>query len=196
MTTEFGPDLLAGFDAPDRARIRADSLPASTWGSNLRGILAPKDWDRLRIATAEAADNRCEVCHARSAGRRPAAHEQWIFAPVEGLPVQRLGRLVALCIGCHRVAHIGLAGLRGEMPLVKRHLARVNRWSMIDVVADLHRAAERALLLERFEWDLDLRVLAGRVTVPGYPDLYIPAGGRAYLGNAFRRTARARPTDG
>ena len=188
MPLNFGPDLLAGPDASDGVRLRADALPASTWGSNLRGILSRQEWDKLRIAAAESAGNRCQICGVAPRRTRPHCHEKWVFEIVEGIPVQRLAALVALCTACHRVQHTGLAGLREELPLVKRQLARVNGWSLPQVVADLARAQARHHLLEQLEWDLDLRLLAGQVVIAGWPDLYIPADGRSYLGNAFRPT--------
>ncbi len=37
--------------------------------------------------------------------------------------------LTALCPDCHRVKHIGLAGLQGYGEEAKAHLAKINGWS-------------------------------------------------------------------
>lgn len=191
---DFGPDLLAGPTATDGVRLRADALPTSTWGSNLRGILSPKEWDTLRRAVVDAAVRRCEICGRPGVPRGPLhCHEKWVFEIVERIPVQRLERLVALCVACHRVQHVGLAGVRGEMALVKSQLTKVNKWGLPQVIADLARAQARSHLLEQLEWDLDLRVLTGQANIKGWPDLYILASGRPYLGNAYRPGMRPRP---
>jgi hypothetical protein len=188
----LSPDLLAGPAAPDGVRIRADLLPASAWGSNLRGILSAQEWERLRLPIIDAAGGCCEICRARPASRRPDCHEQWAFelraiAPDEmPLPVQRLVRLVALCPGCHSVQHIGLASLRGYLDEARARLAQLNSWSAVEVAADLHRANQRFALLEVVPWDLDLQILAGQIEVKGFPDLYIPSSAREYLGHARR----------
>src|SRR5215475_10253855 len=46
-------------------RLSCDLLPASTWGSNLRGMFSPAEWDNLRIPVCTAAGDICEVCGAR-----------------------------------------------------------------------------------------------------------------------------------
>jgi hypothetical protein len=176
-------------------RLRADLLPASSWGSNLRGILTASAWDRLRRPVIEAAGGRCQICGARPRARQPDCHEQWAFAlgaqdDGAAIPVQRLIRLVALCTGCHAVQHVGLAGLRDQMDQVRARLARLNHWDSGQVAADLHRAGQRFTLLEAVPWDLDLQVLAGQIEVVGFPDLYIPASARAYLGHARASSAR------
>ena len=194
----LSPALLAGPSASDGVRLRADLLPASTWGSNLRGLLSPTQWDRLRAPVLAAAGLRCQICGAARPARRPDCHEQWIFgleAIVPGdipLPVQRLVRLVALCPACHEVQHVGLAGLRERLAEVRARLGQLNSWTPAQVSADLDRAARRSVLLEQVPWDLDLRTLAGQIEIPGFPDLYLDAAARERLGHADSR--RARPT--
>lgn len=186
----LSPVLLAGPGAPDGVRIRADLLPASAWGSNLRGILTTAQWDGLRLPVCAAAAGRCQICGTARRDRRPDCHEQWSFElrsldPGEpAIPVQRLERLVALCAGCHAIQHIGLAGLRGQMDEVRSRLARLNAWSPSQVAADISRANRRFALLEAVPWDLDLAVLAGCIEIPGFPELYIEAGAREYLPRA------------
>lgn len=189
----LSPDLLAGSGAADGVRIRADVLPASAWGSNLRGILSGAAWAKLREPVVEAALGRCQICGATPRTRRPDCHEQWAFGlrdEGEGsfIPVQHLVRLVALCPGCHAVQHVGLAGLRDQLDQVRARLARLNHWDAGAVAADLTRADQRFQLLEQVPWDLDLGVLAGQIKIAGFPDLYIPSGAREHLGHSrYRR---------
>ncbi|MEU8196449.1 hypothetical protein AB0C10_21970 [Microbispora amethystogenes] len=172
-----------------QGRLRADLLPADTWGSNLRGILPRADWDRLRIPVCESVGNRCEVCKALcfmegDRKRRPDCHELWIFESREGRDVQRLERLIALCPDCHRVQHIGWAQTRGEMPQVIAKLREVNRWTSNQATAEISRARRICEQRELVRWDLDLSALAGLISIDGFPDLYVPAADRRRLGNS------------
>lgn len=186
---------LAGPSAADGVRIRADMLPSSTWGSNLRGVF-PDDWNRLRKPVCAAAGNACELCGAvstrtRRDGKpyRPDCHEKWNFAlGPGGVLVQRLDRLVALCSDCHRVQHAGHANATGQTNLVLAQLRRVNDWSIGQARADVERAQHRWQVLNECTFDLDLAVLLGKVSLEGYPKLYIPARERDQLGNSYYET--------
>lgn len=178
-----------GPDGLGPGQLRADLLPATTWGSNLRGLF-PADWDRLRLPICTAAGNRCEVCGAEAFmdnGRRcrPHCHELWIFEHKNGRHVQRLDTLIALCPDCHRVQHIGLAGLNSETDAVIAKLCEVNCWTRQQAQRELNRAQAAYEQRQRYRWDLDLSALCEIVTIDGYPDLYIPANERPRLGNSY-----------
>lgn len=183
---------LAGPAAPDGVAIRADMLPSSTWGSNLRGLF-PDDWNRLRAPVCEAAGNACELCGAistrtRRDGKpyRPDCHEKWRFDLDEnGALVQRLERLVALCSDCHRVQHAGHANATNQTGPMLAQLRRVNDWTIEAARADLERAQNRWLVLNNCTLDLGLSALAGQVRLDGFPSLYVPAKERDCLGNSF-----------
>lgn len=171
--------------------IYPDMLPENAWGSNLRGILPRADWNRLRIPVCEAAGMRCEVCGQpgydpqTSRPRRPDCHELWHFEVTSTTAVQRLARLIALCPDCHRVQHIGLANLRGELQLVKMQLKAVNSWSEEEISMSLENATERFDWRSGFEWDLDLSVQIGAIQLNGYPGLVVPSVDRRRLGNSY-----------
>jgi hypothetical protein len=171
--------------------IYPDVLPENVWGSNLRGILRRADWDRLRIPVCEAAGMRCEVCgqpgYDPQTGRprRPDCHELWHFEVTSSTAIQRLSRLIALCPDCHRVQHIGLANLRGELQLVKMQLKAVNSWSDEEIRISLENATDRFAWRSAFDWDLDLSLLAGTIRISGCPSLIIPSTDRPRLGDSF-----------
>jgi hypothetical protein len=153
-------------------------------GSNLRGILSKTEWDRLRIPVCEAAGNRCEVCgqpgYDPDTGRprRPDCHELWHFEVTSTSAVQRLARLIALCPDCHRVQHAGRAAVLGELPKVIGQIRAVNAWNDAEIQFSLDSANERYRWRRRFNWDLDLSMLADRIQIHGHDDLLIPAAQR------------------
>jgi hypothetical protein len=172
-------------------RIYPDMLPENVWGSNLRGILTRTEWDRLRVPVCERAGNVCEVCSRAGFDpdtrrwRRPDCHELWSFEIRGDRFVQRLDRLIALDADCHRVQHIGLAGAKGEMHLVRRRLAEVNRWKAERSQAAIEEAFAICRHRASFHWDLDLSLLQRQIQIEGFPDLVISAAVRTRLGNSY-----------
>jgi hypothetical protein len=184
----FAVDTLPGIEVRSGVRIRFDLLPNEVWGSNLRSILSQAEWDRLRIPVCEAAGNVCQICGEPSGGleegrsRRPDCHERWAFEIVDGgRSVQRLVQLVALCPTCHQTQHFGHAQLEGFEEIVSERVAKLNGWSDDEVNSDKSRAGDRYKALRGREWDLDLSVLSGLVSIAGCPDLVVPAIQRASL---------------
>lgn len=167
-----------------------DLLPGNVWGSNLRGIFSRDQWDELRLPVCAAAEDRCEVCNEysvdqRGRQRRPDCHELWRFESTGETKVQKLIRLIALCVDCHRVQHIGLAQVKGELGLVRAQLKKVNSWTDREVGVALNNAGDRFEWRGRFNWDLDLSLLQGKISIDGYPDLLIPAQARSALGSSY-----------
>lgn len=171
--------------------IYPDLLLENVWGSNLRGILPTSDWHRLRISVCEAARMRCELCGQPSYDpetgrpRRPDCHELWSFEIHGQRFIQRFRRLVALCPDCHRVQRIGLASARCEPPLVTMQLKAVNCWTYAEIRMALDNAADRYNWRRKYEWDLDLTLLAGQIHLDSHPDLVVPAAHRRHPGNSF-----------
>lgn len=176
--------------APGATRLRSDLLPASTWGSNLRGILRWSAWRTLSYETSDEAGRVCEICGEQSYGpggkdQRPDCHEFWSFESREGRLVQKLDRLIGLCKACHAVQHIGLAEIVGTLPQVLSTLQRVNDWDRAASQADVDRAFDRYDLMVTLDFDLDLSVLSGRILIEGHPSLLISASDRVKLGNSY-----------
>lgn len=178
--------------------IRADMLPPGAHGSNIRALVTAERWDELRGPVCEAAGRRCEICRGASVrdGRviLPDCHEKWRFEVRDGVPVQRLQRLIALCPGCHEVQHAGLAGVRGRIGFVADRLRQLNGWSHQQADADLRRAAVRCRVLDEQEWALDLTALTGLMSLPGHDGLYFTPAQRATLARLpARHRSPARP---
>lgn len=66
----------------------------------------------------------------------------------------------------------------------------MNGWDRADAEADIEHSRERYRELSSTEWDLDLTLLKGWVSLDGYPDLVIPSEVRSKLGNTLGKTKR------
>jgi hypothetical protein len=152
MSAESGPSL----------KLTIELVPATSWGANLRDVLAPAVWDRLRRLVYERSGHRCGIC---GAGGRLHCHEVWRYD--DATHVQHLEGCVALCALCHAVKHLGHTGIlasQGKLDSerVIAHFCRVNGCDRATFRA--HRDAAFAQWHERsrYEWTLDLGALNPR----------------------------------
>ena len=191
-TDLFLPTLMP--DAPTgHVRMRADVLPPSVFGSNVRGIARESEWDRIRLGVSSRAGKLCEICGGESYGphqkvQHPDCHEIWRFEMRDGVATQVLAGLIALCKRCHNTQHVGRAL---DLEDVNEVLQSVNGWSHAEAHADIRRAFRRLKLLEGAEVDLDLSVLVGQIIVPDTPELRLTSAQRSLLGNSWKRSKPA-----
>jgi hypothetical protein len=68
-----------------------------------------------------------------------------------------------------------LAELNDRWQSVIETLRRVNGWDDTRARADIQQSRTRYRMLCGMDWDLDLRLLTGWVTLDAYPELVIPA---------------------
>jgi hypothetical protein len=76
--------------------------------------------------------------------------------------------------------------MRGKLPLVIAHLKAINSWNDADVHVALENTDERFQWRRRFNWDLDLSLLAGKIDLDHQAGLLIPTAKRHHLGNSYR----------
>jgi hypothetical protein len=81
------------------------------------------------------------------------------------------------------VQHLERADTLGELPLVVLQLRAVNAWSGIEIRTALTNAGQRFTCRRKYEWDLDLSLLTGRIHLESHPSLVIPSRDRPALGN-------------
>ncbi|KJL29556.1 hypothetical protein [Microbacterium oxydans] len=165
--------------------LRADRLPRTVWGSNLRAFFPASRWQELSRGTAERAGQECEVCGRVRDGRSGLdCHEMWEFLDSDGVRVQRLVGVIATCNWCHLTQHSGRADMIGRYDDVVAVLMGVNRWTQLRAVRDITASEMEFRERSRFDWALDLSVLAGWLELPDKASLLVPADCRELLGNA------------
>lgn len=141
-------------------QLTIELVPKTAWFSNVRSMVSESDWDILRKETYEYADYTCEICDGVGDYHPVECHEIWDYDDKNH--IQKLSGLIALCPACHEVKHIGLAITKNRGNIAKRHLARVNGWSMQETDKYVQ---EQFLIWEkrnRHQWEVDLRWLEKR----------------------------------
>ncbi|MBM7826117.1 hypothetical protein [Microbacterium aurum] len=174
--------------------LRADRLPSTVWGSNLRAFLPRAGWQSLSRQTTERAGRQCEVCGMQApAARTLDCNELWSFDAETS--TQSLVGGIALCEWCHLTQHSGRAANLGRAEHVIDVLAHINRWSRQRAWRDFDESAERFRSMSRIEWDLDVSLLAGWISLAEFPDLHVPTRDRRRLGNSFNKQRPLTPVE-
>ncbi|TCG11264.1 HNH endonuclease [Mycoplasma todarodis] len=93
------------------------ALPSSTHYKNPRVWMGKEKWDVIRKEVYKRAKYVCEVCGGKGRRHPVEAHELWAFNLEK--KEQILIRFVALCPLCHRLQHMGLAGIHDKNNLLK-----------------------------------------------------------------------------
>ena len=141
-----------------RYKLTFEMVPEECWYSNLRSVLKPADWDKVRKDAYARACGRCTICG------RPArleAHEKWSYDDKRAL--QKLEDVIALCHSCHEVKHISRTQLMGRGVEAMDHFMRVNGCSQMDFHAALAEANEEYLQRNKVEgWTTDISWLQNR----------------------------------
>jgi hypothetical protein len=138
-----------------------DLIPSTSWFSNVRSCIHPRDWDRVRHHIYERANYTCECCgintkeDTRNGGIE--AHERWYYD--EEYSIQKLMRIIALCHQCHQSTHMGLAGMMGKQEEAMNHLKTVCNFTEEQANEHKIEAAELWRKRNKTEWKLDISLI-------------------------------------
>lgn len=168
--------------------LRADRLPRTVWGSNLRAFLPRSKWQDLSRRTSERCGQACEVCgQSPDEGSGLDCNEMWEFVDLDGAHVQRLVGVIAMCDWCHLTQHSGRADNNGRFEDVMMVLMDVNGWTHRRAMQDFDVSVSEFRERSQFAWDLDLGVLGGWFELPGETGLFVSASERDRLGNSHTK---------
>lgn len=145
-----------------------EMLPKTTWNQNLRYLLTPEQWDRIRRYCYKAAGYRCEICGAPGNQPHLECHEKWSFHKSATKSIQRLDRVLSLCPLCHKAHHLGFAASNGMLPEVLVHIAQTNEWTDGKLTEELDKTYRQWQADSKLTWELDLSWL----TRSGYDLVY------------------------
>lgn len=146
-----------------RLKLDIELVPSSSWGLNLRNLLMPKMWKKLREEVVAKYNNRCAVC---GKGGKLHAHEVWNYDDKNH--IQKLKDIITLCTMCHATKHIGLAGIQASEKgssyenLIK-HFMKVNNCSREVFEKHLKSAFQKFEERSHYEWQIDLTTYRNRL---------------------------------
>lgn len=144
-----------------RYKLDFEMVPEECWFANLRSVLTPADWDRVRKDAYARAKWQCRICGAKG---RLEAHEQWRYDEENAL--QTLEDVLALCRNCHEVKHVSRTQLMGRGAEAMEHFMRVNGCSQMDFHAALGEANEAYRRRNQVEgWVTDISWLEKRFDI-------------------------------
>ena len=145
-------------------KLTIELVPESCWYVNLRTVLKPSDWDRVRRDAYARANGKCMICGRYT--RRLEAHEKWSYDEEKHL--QKLEDVVALCHSCHEVKHIARTQLIGRGEEAMEHFMKVNECSQADYHAALGEANEWQRRTRNVEWLTDIGWLKNKFDIKLY----------------------------
>lgn len=96
--------------------------------------------------------------------------------------------MIARCEWWHLTQHSGRAANLGRAEDVVDVLSHINRSSRRRAWRDFDESAERFRAMSRIEWNLDLSLFTGWLSIEGLPTLVVSANDRHLLGNTFHKT--------
>ncbi len=144
-------------------RLTIELVPSASWYNNMRKVLPPHEWDKVRKKSYEDYNHKCGICGASG---RLNCHEIWEYD--DWKHIQKLTGFIALCDLCHNVKHIGLAGILADkrmldFEIIIRHFMSVNACGRN--VFDEHREEAFKLWRNRslHRWGVEFGGYAGLV---------------------------------
>ena len=134
-----------------------DLIPQTCWFTNVRSVLPQSEWRDLAGKIRERAGFACEICGFDK--MTLDVHERWAYEEKDGRRTQRLVRLIALCKWCHGATHMGYAEFKGTDEKMRRHIARINKWTPSRVIDHRDAAFRRWDERSQHLWDLDISMI-------------------------------------
>lgn len=144
-----------------KPKLEIELIPKTCHYSNVRSMVTTAEWDKIRKLSYASANNKCEICGSdglkQGYKHKVECHEVWHYDDEN--KIQKLIKLVSLCVVCHQVKHIGRAIVIGKQAVCFQQLAKVNNWSQKQI--EEHILASFQLHKERskHQWTLDISLL-------------------------------------
>jgi hypothetical protein len=144
-----------------KPKLEIELIPKTCHYSNVRSMVTTAEWDKIRKLSYASANNKCEICGSdglkQGYKHKVECHEVWHYDDEN--KIQKLIKLVSLCVVCHQVKHIGRAIAIGKQAECFKQLAKVNKWTQKEI--EEHIVASFQLHKERskHQWTLDISLL-------------------------------------
>ena len=137
--------------------LTIELVPKTCFYSNVRSMVSPSEWDRLRNDCYKKANNVCEICGGHGDRWPVECHEIWLYDDKN--KIQKLEKLIALCPSCHHVKHWGLSRLNNLEDDCMDHFTKVNKCSDGECLEYVEKSFRQWRERSQHYWSADLRVL-------------------------------------
>lgn len=138
-------------------KLSIELIPSTSWGNNLRKLVKPFMWTKIRNEVLEKFGGTCAIC--KSIGTLDC-HEVWEYDDEKH--IQKLIGFLALCKDCHDLKHIGFASLQNGKSKYERlvhHFMKVNKCTRMNFINHYTKAMEKFRKRSRHDWVLDVNDL-------------------------------------
>lgn len=143
------------------SKLLVELVPTTCHYSNVRSMVTPAEWDKIRKLSYAAANNVCEICksNGKKQGYKHAVecHEIWDYN--DETHTQTLVGLISLCPLCHLCKHIGRAIAMGNETVAYNHIAHVNKWSQEKIREHILESFKVHKERSKYKWRLDITLL-------------------------------------
>jgi len=133
--------------------LTIELVPKTAWYINLRSELPKEQWDKIRKETYKKANYKCEICGGKGKKWPVECHEIWEYDDENH--IQTLKGLISLCPDCHQVKHAGLAKIKGKYEIIKKHLAKVNKWTIEEAEKYIEEQFDIWEKRSKYKWEID-----------------------------------------
>ena len=144
-----------------KPKLEIELIPTTCHYSNVRSMVTTVEWDKIRKLSYASANNKCEICGSdglkQGYKHRVECHEVWEYDDVNH--IQKLVKLVSLCVICHQVKHIGRAIIIGKELACHQQLIKVNKWTQEQVVEHIMESFKQHKERSKHKWLLDISIL-------------------------------------
>jgi hypothetical protein len=144
----------------------------------MRKVVPKAEWDKIRKSAYAEQNDRCGICGAEG---RLECHELWEYDDEKH--IQTLRGFIALCSLCHRVKHIGLAGIHASKGIldyeqVVDHFLKVNECSRDVFEQHKKQAFEQWRVRSQYQWEVNLGAYESLVSKSKAANSQIPTSHR------------------
>ena len=147
--------------ALSKPKLEIELIPKTCHYSNVRSMVTTAEWDKIRKLSYASANNKCEICGSdglkQGYKHKVECHEVWHYDDEN--KIQKLIKLVSLCVVCHQVKHIGRAIAIGKLTVCKQQLAKVNKWTPKQIDDHIISSFELHKERSKHQWILDISLL-------------------------------------
>lgn len=141
--------------------LKLELIPKLAQFSNVRTMIKPSEWDKIRKLSYKLANGVCEVCGdtGKNQGYKHdlECHEVWFYDDEN--KIQILNKLISLCPLCHLCVHYGRARTTKKKLQCRNHIKKINKWTLLQVDKHILDSFELHKERSKYYWKLDISIL-------------------------------------